>query len=191
MSNSASSQLPKPSDGSAKVESPYEAALNAAFKQLTDQILIFLLAYMILLIGISVFGQDIAAQLRTLLYIIPILGVAAYVWVRRSSLSKRTRDRSVQVRSGIATGPGTYVGGERGAVQEDAGRTTTRSGIATGGATVLGRDAPASIDKQTPQAIETQYLLQIFEGLDEANQRRLIDTAHGLLEQQKMPRPST
>jgi hypothetical protein len=58
---------------------PYEAALNKAFDKLTSEILIFLLAYTILLIGLAVFGSGIATQFRNLLYIIPVLGVVAYV----------------------------------------------------------------------------------------------------------------
>jgi hypothetical protein len=185
VSEHASPQPPEASAGSKTAGAPYEAALNAAFEKLTDQILVFLLAYVLLLIGISVFASGIANELRILLYIIPILGVAAYAWTRRRGLSRQARSHDVRVTSGIARGAGTYVGGERGVVNRGAGRTTTGSLIATGGASVVGRDATTYTDKQTQQTAAAQYLAQIFQKLDERNQGKLVSAAQTLLDQQR------
>lgn len=166
---------------------PYEKALNVAFQKLTDQILLFLLAYVILLIGLSVFASGIADKLRVLFYMIPILGVAAYVWTRRRGLSRKMRGRDVGVRSGIAIGAGTYVGGERGAVKEGAGRTTADSVFAAGGATVIGRDVGAKIDHPGVPPLGAQYLVEIFQTLDERNQKTLVGMAKTLHDQQSNP----
>jgi hypothetical protein len=184
VSNQNHPQLPQASGETTTVHAPYEKALSEAFRKLTDQVLIFLLAYVILLIGVSMFAPGMRSEFRALLYIIPILGVAAYVLLRRRGLCQ-TRD--VRVRSGIAMGPGTYVGGERGVGNQGAGRTTTGSLIATGGATVVGRDVPANTDKQTQQPVGAQYLLEIFRNLDERNQRELVNKAQTLLNQQQRP----
>lgn len=179
---------PTPADQSSeaqRVNSPYGATLNTAIKKLTDQILIFLLAYTILLIGVSVFGSGLAIELRTLLYIIPILGVAAYLWLKRDRTEKELR-HDVRVRSRFTTGQ-SYVGGERGATQEGAGSTDVRSLFASGGSTVIGRDVSGPTDRSTepPPAVNTQYLMDIFQQLDRSSQRKLIESAHSLLEQQR------
>jgi hypothetical protein len=168
-----------------RVNPPYEAALNTAVKNLTDQILIFLLAYTILLIGVAVFGSGLAIELRTLLYIIPILGVVAYVWLKRGGAEKESR-RDVRVRSSFATGQ-SYVGGKRGATHEGSGSTDVSSLFASGGSTVIGRDAGRQTGRstETPLALNTQYLLDIFQQLDRSSQRKLIESAHSLLEQQR------
>ena len=53
---------------------PFEPALLKAFDKLTNEILIFLLAYVILLIGLGVFADELSETLKNLLYIIPIMG---------------------------------------------------------------------------------------------------------------------
>jgi hypothetical protein len=178
----------QPSEASSRADGPpYEKALTVAFEKLTDQVLVFLLAYVILLIGLSVFASGVADKLRVLFYIIPILGVAAYVWMRRHGLSRKMRGRDVRVRSGIASGPGTYVAGERGAVNQGAGRTTAESLIATGGATVVGRDVATKINPPPMQPFGAQYLLEIFQTLDERNQKTLVGMAKTLHDQQSNP----
>jgi hypothetical protein len=157
---------------------PYGAMLRAGLEKLTDQVLIFLLLYVMLLIGVSVFAPDMANQFRALLYIVPILGVVAFVWVRRRSLKVSARTRDVRVQSAIAVGAGTYVGGERGTGQDGTGATNVGSLLAAGGAAVIGRDVPV----QTQELPRVQYLLEIFHALDELKQRKLIADAQRLLD---------
>jgi hypothetical protein len=169
------------------VNPPYEATLNTALNKLTNEIFIFLLAYLMLLIGLSVFGSSLVAELRTLLYIIPILGVMAYVRLRRRNLSQKEHRYNVQVRSGIAAEE-SYVGGERDPTQGGPGRTRVTSLFARR-STVIGRDVGGQTGGSTEAspAVNAQYLLNIFQQLDQANQRRLISSAQSLLDKKQSP----
>src|SRR5437868_7186506 len=83
---------------------PYEVPLTKAFDKLTSQIFLFLLAYVILLIGLAVFGSSLAVTLRSLLYILPILGVGAYLWQHQRAIVKDGKDRGIDVKAGKITG---------------------------------------------------------------------------------------
>src|SRR5436305_7829631 len=74
---------------------PYEVPLTKAFDKLTSQIFLFLLAYVILLIGLAVFGSNLAVTLRSLFYILPILGIAAYLWQQQRAIVKDGKDRGI------------------------------------------------------------------------------------------------
>src|SRR5688572_2568702 len=93
---------------------PYEALLTRAFDKLTSQIFIFLLAYVILLISLSVFSPQLTTTLRTLLYLIPALGVIAYIWLRRREIVKGAKQQGIDVKAGIVSGSA-RVTGARGA----------------------------------------------------------------------------
>jgi hypothetical protein len=164
-----------------RVSPPYEAVVNTAVKKLTDEILLFLLAYTILLIGVALFGSNLTATMRTLLYLIPLLGVAAHVWMRRPGAG-RAAGRHVRVRSAIAAGR-SYVGGERGTGQGSGG-TDVGSLFAGGGSTVVGRDAGGRDADEAPATARTEYLLDLFRQLDTPGQMKLVESAQTLLEQQ-------
>ena len=66
---------------------PFEDVLGKGIEKLTSEIFIFLLCYTILLIGLAVFGAQLAIEFRTLLYLVPVLGVAPYFWLRRQQLT--------------------------------------------------------------------------------------------------------
>src|SRR5438876_1425239 len=83
---------------------PYEVPLTRAFDKLTSQIFIFLLAYVILLIGLAVFGSGLIVTLRSLLYILPVLGVIAYLWQQRKTIRRDGEDRGIDVKAGKITG---------------------------------------------------------------------------------------
>ncbi|MFS0517802.1 hypothetical protein ACEYW6_24235 [Nostoc sp. UIC 10607] len=68
-------------------KAPFEDVLGKGIEKLTSEIFIFLLCYTMLLIGIGVFGTKLATELRTLLYILPVLGVGPYFWLRRQQLT--------------------------------------------------------------------------------------------------------
>ena len=52
---------------------PYERVLSKAFEKLTSEVLIFLLAYTVLLVVLVLIGHDLSAWFLTLFYVIPIL----------------------------------------------------------------------------------------------------------------------
>ena len=67
---------------------PYERVLAKAFDKLTSEILIFLLAYTILLIGLLYFGINIPDTWRNFFYLIPVIGVLAYIWLQQGGIHK-------------------------------------------------------------------------------------------------------
>ena len=162
---------PKP-----QTDAPYEGALNIALNKLTSEVLIFLLAYTILLIGIAVFGSGLAAELRTLLYVIPILGVVAYAWLQKRQILKRATAGNVRVGSTVAR-RGAEVIGIRGPGQEQ-GNTTVDSLFASD-SRVIGRDYGRA-DSQSTSAVDAadvRYLVEIFQKLDEAGRNELMTNA--------------
>lgn len=58
---------------------PYMEALWETIRKIRSQILLFIIAYSILLIGIAVWGPNLVVELKTLLYILPMLGVGGYL----------------------------------------------------------------------------------------------------------------
>ena len=172
---------PKP-----RTDAPYEGALNIALNKLTSEVLLFLLAYTILLIGIAVFGSGLPTELRTLFYIIPILGVVAYVWSQKRRIVRRAAAGNVRVGSTVAR-RGAEVIGVRGPGQEQ-GNTTVDSLFASG-SRVIGRDYGRA-DNQSASAADSadvHYLVEIFQKLEEAGQNELMTNA---LEIQKRERQS-
>jgi hypothetical protein len=115
MSKQNGEQIAGASDS--RLTAPYEAVLMRALDKLTSQIFIFLLAYTMLLIGLAAYGAEMAAWLRNLLYIIPVLGVSTYVLLRQRTLARKAAAHGVQVRAGIVRDSG-YVAGIRGIARE-------------------------------------------------------------------------
>ena len=165
----------QPKTGS-RADAPYEGALNIALNKLTSEVLLFLLAYTILLIGIAVFGSGLTTELRTLLYIIPILGVVAYVWLQRRTIVRKAAAGNVGVRSTVARG-GSEVIGVLGPGQEQ-GNTTVDSLFASS-SRVIGRDygGAGSQSASTANDTDVQYLIEIFQKLEEAGRNELIANA--------------
>jgi hypothetical protein len=169
-----------------QANAPYEGALNIALNKLTSEVLLFLLAYTILLIGMAVFGSGLPSELRTLLYVIPILGVVAYVWLQKRTIEKRAEDGNVRVGSAVAR-KGAEVIGVRGPGQEQ-GDTTVESLFASD-SRVIGRDYGRADDQSASAAdsADVQYLVEIFQKLEEVGQNELMTKA---LEIQKRERQS-
>jgi hypothetical protein len=154
-----------------RMGAPYEAALTAALNRLTSEVLVFLLAYTILLVGLSVLGGAIVPALRALFYVIPVLGVGAYVLLRRRRAVRSARRQGVDVGSLLAGGRATVVG-----VRGRAGvspNVRLRSGIAGGDAVVAGYDAP-------PSGVPDE-LVEIYERLDRAGRLRLLEAGSRIL----------
>ena len=176
-------EQPKPEP---RTNAPYEGALNIALNKLTSEVLLFLLAYTILLIGMAVFGSGLPTELRTLLYVIPILGVVAYVWLQKRTVEKRATAGNVRVESAIAR-KGAEVIGERGSGQER-GNTTVGSLFASD-SRIIGREygGAESQSVSATDAADVRYLVEIFQKLKEASRNELMANA---LEIQKRERQS-
>jgi len=161
------------------VDLPYEVALNKALDKLTSEILIFLLAYMILVIALVVLRGSIPEGLRVLLYVIPILGISGYAWLRKRTVIREPRSGGVSVKALFVKDA--YVGGVRGVGRGgEAGAVDVSVGIATSRGTVIGVD-------QTSTADDLKYLQSIFDQLTESHRRQVITSASQLLDRQNLP----
>ena len=160
---------------------PYEGVLTKAFDKLTSEVFIFLLAYMILIIGLAVFGERLANTLKTLLYIIPVLGVAAYVWLTQKTIRNEANKSGIDVGAGVVTDSARVIG-VQGAKSGDPipenvkVRTAMARGKAMVGGVVYGSDEPANNS--------ANYLMELFMKLDADHQGELIADAQKLLRKQ-------
>lgn len=163
---------------------PYEAPLTKAFDKLTSQIFIFLLAYVILLIGLTVFGSQLADTLRNLFYIIPVLGVIAYVWLQQRGIVKDAKEKGIDVKAGMVS-DSARVFGVRGAKAGDDLPENVRVGtvLARGNAEV-GAVIYGDAESEVPQSGVLEVLTDIFKQLDRSSQIELISSAQSLLDKQ-------
>ncbi|MEH2238317.1 hypothetical protein [Nostoc sp.] len=83
-------------------KAPFETVLSKGIEKLTSEIFIFLLCYTILLIGMAVLGTKLPTQLRTLLYILPVLGISSYLLLQGQKLKNKTRFREMESNERIA-----------------------------------------------------------------------------------------
>ena len=142
---------------------PYERVLSKAFDKLTSEILIFLLAYTILLVVLVWIGHNLNTWLLTLFYIIPILGLITYVWLKKRDITRREQEREVRVKVRRAEGEA-YVGGERGSFQNISGSTMVKAGDVSDKAHVIGRDIGSTLSDTSN--IDANYLVSVFERLN-------------------------
>jgi len=161
---------------------PYEVSLTKAFDKLTSQIFLFLLAYVILLIGLAVFGSSLAVTLRGLLYILPILGVVAYLWQQQRAIVKEGRDRGIDVKAGKITGQARVGGIVKAPSDRDIpNNVKVRVNRAQNSARISGVEFGDGDESNN----ETSYFAQVFQQLSQQNQRKLIESAHRMLTQQE------
>ena len=163
-------------DGGTKA--PFEAGLLRAFDKLTSEIFVFLLAYVILLIGLGIFASALSVGLRTLLYILPIVGIAAYAWLESGRITMTAKNEGVDVWSGVATRSGRVVG-IRGAISSMLGRVKLRSLIVSGNARVVGVDVGGDA---LGKGAQEGYLLDMFRKLEQADRRKVVNNVSSLLE---------
>lgn len=164
---------------SLSTSAPYENVLNTAFSKLTSEILVFLLAYMILLVVLVWIGPTLGTPLLGLFYVIPVLGIIFYVWVKRQrivAMPQDSRDVTVKVRK--AEGESSVVG-ERGVFPTTAGSTVVTAGHVRDQARVEGRAINNTTDASA------QLLIPLFEKLDQRNQWKLISNAQSMLNKQE------
>ncbi len=161
---------------------PYEVPLTKAFDKLTSQIFLFLLAYVILLIGLAVFGSSLVVTLRTLLYILPVLGVIAYLWQQQRAIEKDGKNRGIDVKAGKITGQA-RIGGVVNAPRDRDVPNDIRVHVRQ--AKDSARISGVEYDDGDESNDETSYIARIFQQLSQQNQRKLIDSAHRILNQQE------
>jgi hypothetical protein len=158
---------------------PYENVLNTAFSKLTSQILVFLLAYMVLLVVLVWIGPTLSIPFIGLFYIIPILAMISYIWVKRQGIvAKPQESRNVNVKVRKAEGEA-FIGGERGIFPDTVGSTTVSTGHVRDQAQVIGRD------RDNITNTNTRFLNSLFEKLDQRNQMKLISNAQEMLTKQE------
>jgi hypothetical protein len=160
---------------------PYEAPLTKAFDKLTSEIFIFLLAYGILIIGLAVFGEKLASTLKTLLYIIPILGVVAYLWQSQKTIRNKVGEAGINIRAGIVS-DSADVAGVRGA---KAGNPLPEHvDVGVGAASGKARVSGLIYGKDEGSDNSEKYLLDLFKDLNKVNRGELISSAQKLLRKQ-------
>ena len=163
---------------------PYSEVLAKAFDKLTSQILIFLLAYVILLIGLATLGSQLAPTIRNLLYMIPLLGVAAFVFERRQKIVRDGRQKGIDINARNVSGSASVIG-VRGATNDLPENVTLRVGRARDKAVVHGVEYAGVSDLDAePADSGEQYLLNLFKRLNEDNRSELIATAQRMKKKQ-------
>jgi hypothetical protein len=164
------SQMPNPDQENVPGKlgaAPYETALNSAFNKLTSEIFVFLLAYTILLIALTALARNIPPMLRLLLFVIPVLGIIAYGWLKKRAAVRNPHAQGVRVRAGIVGSKG-YVGGVRGPGQVPTGGLDVRGGIVSSGVLV-------GVDQANrDQGSAANFLVNIFEGLPSEDQSAVV-----------------
>lgn len=157
----------------ADVFKPYGAALKQAIDKLTSEVFLFLIAYVILLVGAELLAPGLTRNYRYLFYILPIVGIGAYLFQRSRHLAKQSREqleRSVTVSSTLAH-DATVVGvrGEGADIPEE---VAVVSRMALGGSEIIGVD----VGRGSSDA-RLEYLSRLFEKLDEADRDALVSRA--------------
>jgi hypothetical protein len=156
-------------------DAPYESALGMAFHKLSSQVLIFLLAYVILIIGMELFAGGATAQLRLLLYLIPILGAGVHVLLEK----RKVRANGISAAAGYASE--STVEGVRGDPGKVGGPVRVVAGFAVKGAKVRGVDMGGG---EVDRPADLTYLSDLFAKLDDEGRQKVIGTAMGLLREQ-------
>jgi hypothetical protein len=161
---------------------PYEAVLIKAFNRLTSEVFIFLLAYLILIIGLAVLAPGLTSEVRTLLYILPVLGIGAYSWQKRRALAGQAKLQGIDVWAGIVTGEAKVRG-----FQAPAGAAGTPQNVKVTAGFAGGKGAVEGVvigDSETgANTSDAHYLLETFQKLNPPQRARLITTAEMLLKE--------
>jgi len=178
---SGSSKLfPKPSTSA--LSAPYETVLIKAFNKLTSQVFIFLLAYLILVIGLAVLAPQLTSQVRTLLYLLPILGIGAYLWQQQRSLAGKAKRRGIDVKAGVVMGSAQVTG-----VRSHTGSADLPKDVSVGVGLAAGKGEVGGVyidqEETGDLASDAQYLLETFQQLSPPKRRKLISSAQKLLDE--------
>jgi hypothetical protein len=184
MTNESESESSVPQNYATELTRPLGEALGKAVDKLTSQIFLFLIAYLILVIFLTMRASDLSVQVRVLLDLIPALGVIAYVYLEKKKIAEVKKKLQIDVNARIATG-GASVTGLRGPAPDSLNELGVTVGYAGGKAQVIGVDStPAA----SSGAADREYLLQLFETLDAKDRLELIGAATRM-HMQQTPNP--
>jgi hypothetical protein len=176
------SQAASVQTGASITSAPYETVLIKAFDKLTSQIFIFLLAYLILVIGMAVLAPQLTTQVRTLLNLLPVLGIGAYAWQKRKSIAGEARRHGIDVKAGIVTGGAQVIG-----VQSASASASVPKDVSVGAGLASGQSRVAGVvlgqEESSNNAADARYLLETFQQLDRQKRRKLISSAQKLLDE--------
>jgi hypothetical protein len=153
----------------ASVKLPYEAVLAKTVDKLTNEFLLFLIGYCILLIGAEYLTPHLFSRLKLLFYVLPVLGIVAYLYSKRSGLKQKLE---VEVRALVADRA--RIIGITGDASDLQGSVDVKAGVATRGAEVIGVDQAGG-----KQASDEAYLLDVFRRLDNVGRTEVINAANG------------
>jgi hypothetical protein len=142
--------------------------LSQALQRLTSEVLIYLLAYAVLVASLVIWGGSVNAALRNILYILPPLGVAAYLYQQRRRI-KSSRPPRVAV-SVLFAGRDAIVAGIRGTWQPADVRV--KAGFATG--KVVGVETGQQAESA---AADITYLTELFNKLETKGRQKVIQVA--------------
>ena len=161
---------------------PYETVLIKALDKLTSQVFIFLLAYLILVIGLAVLAPQLTVEVRTLLYVLPVLGIGAYLWQQQRAIAGQAKHHGIDVKAGLVTGEAHVTG-----VRAAAGSASLPEDVQVGVGLVSGKSrvegAVIGPAEASDSPSERQYLLDTFQQLSPPKRRKLIASAQRLLDE--------
>jgi len=158
--------------------------LTKAVKRLTSQVLLFLIAYLILVAILILAGATIEPKVQAGLFFVPVLGIIAYVYLEKKTLDTQTRAVEDSTRVVAEKVDNSEIVGRRGKVDQNEGSVDVRVKDAKN-AMIVGVDAMPGTVSQNSQR---DYLLKIFDGLGADARRNLVDKAIAL--EAKRSRPS-
>ena len=146
--------------------------LTRTVKRLTSQVLLFLVAYLILIVILILAGAAIGSEVRAGLSFIPVLGVTAYVYLQKKTLDTQTRAVDNHTRVVVESVENVKIGGRFGQGGNE-GVVDVQVKDAKD-AVIVGIDATPSA---TSQDSERDYLLKIFDGLGADGRRKMVSAA--------------
>lgn len=152
---------------------PYEASFSKGLEKLTDQILVFLLLYMILLIGLDLFAKGIVEKYRPLLYIIPIGGVISYAWRQKKNAVKNKNDIRQGTKIDVKETYGRVLG-KQGDLSE--GYVDIQAGQVGKDAEIIGESSYFD-DNRANNSTDVKFLIDIFEQLNSSDKLEIINNA--------------
>lgn len=140
--------------------------LSQALQRLTSEVLIYLLAYAVLVASLIIWGKPVNPALRNILYILPPLGVAAYLFQQRRRI-KSNRPPRVVVRALLTWGKGSVIGIRGKGYQGD---VKVKAGVTANGK-VVGVDVRQEVEAA---AVDITYLTDLFNKLDKKGRQKVI-----------------
>jgi len=149
--------------------------LSVAVQRLRSEILIYLLAYAVLVVVVLLWGRELSLALQGLLYLLPLVGVAAYL-VSQSRRVAQGRQPRVTVGTLFTGKQAVVVGTER----PDAAADVSVSAALTRGTVKGVATPPAEAGDDSSQAA---YLAELFAGLRPDQRHKVIEVAQRLRSQ--------